>query len=716
MAKIYETTIKLNAALGKQYSQTFAAAQKMTNGYSDELMEMQNKAAGMSGLASLGDQIQSLQSEMDKAGGGTEDQTNRLKYLTNEYETLSTQLSGSVVAFSDMAKNAEAVTDAFESQEIAAKSLAQTEQALNDVESVKAQRKEVERLKKLYESMPNKQLASDLKAQEKALSKLEHQTGLTGRSMDQLEKRQSKLLHSRTIKKFSDAASKAFGKTQGAAKAMAGGVAKAAKVFGAALAATTAAVGVFANETGQKLADTEQRARQFGMDTDVFQGFEYSMKKNGVERDQYIDGLQTLQERMVEALKEPGEMRDNFAKLGITMGDLKKKNVGEVFKQMAGNAHMLGTEAEQTKMGLDMLGGEGGKIMAAMAKEGIAGMEADFSEAQKLGAIATEDQIKNAMKYQDSVHQMAAAWDAIKQTIGNAVMPVVTKFMDTINKWLKENPEAIQKVGDAVKKVADSVSTIFTQYIVPYIGPTIDFFIEWGPLIAGVAATVAGFVGIIQAVTAATAIWNAVVAMNPVVLVVMAIIAAVGLAVYLIVKYWDDIVAAWDYCVKKLNEGIDWIVDMFLSIPDKLSSIGTSLISFFTGVMDSVKGVFKSGINWVISKINGLSFTVPDWVPEIGGSTIGANIPMLAAGGIATRPTTALIGEGGEPEAVLPLSKLDSLMGGGMGGISLTITQNISLNGSGNVEEQAKRGAASGAQDLAAQIEAIMRRNYRLAM
>ena len=38
------------------------------------------------------------------------------------------------------------------------------------------------------------------------------------------------------------------------------------------------------------------------------------------------------------------------------------------------------------------------------------------------------------------------------------------------------------------------------------------------------------------------------------------------------------------------------------------------------------------------------------------------SLPRLAAGGIATAPTLAEIGEGGEPEAVLPLSKLAALL------------------------------------------------------
>lgn len=46
---------------------------------------------------------------------------------------------------------------------------------------------------------------------------------------------------------------------------------------------------------------------------------------------------------------------------------------------------------------------------------------------------------------------------------------------------------------------------------------------------------------------------------------------------------------------------------------------------------------------------------------------MGANIPTipaLASGGVVTKPTMALIGEGNESEAVMPLSKLSALMSG----------------------------------------------------
>ena len=77
--------------------------------------------------------------------------------------------------------------------------------------------------------------------------------------------------------------------------------------------------------------------------------------------------------------------------------------------------------------------------------------------------------------------------------------------------------------------------------------------------------------------------------------------------------------------------------------------------------LNGLLGFVESACNWIVSKINSLSFDVPDWVPVIGGSSFGfdlryISIPRLAEGGIATSSILANIGERGK-EAVLPLDR-----------------------------------------------------------
>ena len=91
--------------------------------------------------------------------------------------------------------------------------------------------------------------------------------------------------------------------------------------------------------------------------------------------------------------------------------------------------------------------------------------------------------------------------------------------------------------------------------------------------------------------------------------------------------------------------------------------------------VETMVGVFKTVFNSIATiwnnTIGKLSFKVPDWVPGIGGKGFDVpDIPMLAAGGIVTSPTLAMIGEAG-PEAVIPLDRM-----GQMGGNNVTIHVN----------------------------------------
>lgn len=66
------------------------------------------------------------------------------------------------------------------------------------------------------------------------------------------------------------------------------------------------------------------------------------------------------------------------------------------------------------------------------------------------------------------------------------------------------------------------------------------------------------------------------------------------------------------------------------------SNAWNGIKSVFSDIFDTIGGVFKSVINTVISAINTvinainkISWDVPDWVPGIGGSTFGFNIPTV---------------------------------------------------------------------------------------
>ncbi|MCK9628462.1 MAG: hypothetical protein M0R37_07710 [Bacteroidales bacterium] len=114
------------------------------------------------------------------------------------------------------------------------------------------------------------------------------------------------------------------------------------------------------------------------------------------------------------------------------------------------------------------------------------------------------------------------------------------------------------------------------------------------------------------------------------------------------------------------------IVGFVTSIPDRIASVGAKIANAIKGPINAViKG-------WNALRIPGfkVKINMPSPVPDInfGWGGMGLpDIPALAAGGIAMRPTLAMIGERG-PEAVVPLGGRG---GKGVGGVTLIFNGNI---------------------------------------
>ena len=101
-----------------------------------------------------------------------------------------------------------------------------------------------------------------------------------------------------------------------------------------------------------------------------------------------------------------------------------------------------------------------------------------------------------------------------------------------------------------------------------------------------------------------------------------------------------------------LVNAVKVIVDVVKAVTPVVEPVITGIIGLIQGIADTAVSV----VNFVIRALNKLSFTVPDWVPVIGGSQFGFNLkeialPQFAQGGIATRPSIA--GEEG-PETIIP--------------------------------------------------------------
>jgi hypothetical protein len=170
----------------------------------------------------------------------------------------------------------------------------------------------------------------------------------------------------------------------------------------------------------------------------------------------------------------------------------------------------------------------------------------------------------------------------------------------------------------------------------------------------------------------------------------LAIAAVAGIAAFIILK-WDTI-KAWT--IRIFTAVVDWVKGAAQGVLNWVKSNWPYIVGFFTGpiglvaayiykhwdqvvsfftklpgrisratagLFDGIKDAFRSSINWVIGKWNGLSFSIPGvnthipGVGHVGGFTLGTpNIPYLAKGGRITDAGLAVVGDAGAELLNLP--------------------------------------------------------------
>jgi hypothetical protein len=141
-----------------------------------------------------------------------------------------------------------------------------------------------------------------------------------------------------------------------------------------------------------------------------------------------------------------------------------------------------------------------------------------------------------------------------------------------------------------------------------------------------------------------------------------------------IIRFFTDVFsgdweAAWED-VKDIFSGI-W-EGIKAKVGFILNPVLASFESFINHIID--------GLNWLIDQINKISFDVPDWVPGIGGKTMGFDIshvhsvtlPRLATGGYvaANTPQLAIVGDNKrEGEIIAPESKIAEAVAAGFAAV-----------------------------------------------
>ena len=551
----------------------------------------------------------------------------------------------------------------------------------------------------------------EISATESYLNHLENEAKQTNDVLGQTAE-QPKSKFQQLKDKIKEAGNSASDSAKGGFTVMKGALANlAAQGIQKAVSGLKSLIGKF-TELGQKADDINTLSKQTGISTEDLQKMEYASELIDVEVSDITSSLKKMKKNMTST---SSATVDAWAQLGISVrnGNGELRNSTDVFYETLEALSKVSNETERDTLAMTLFG-KSADSLAGIVDDGGQALRQMGDEAERVGAVMSQDTLDNANKFNDAIDKIKATGQGVFAQIGGEIAeelaPELEEMQSEFQEWISsdEGKEFIHELAEGIKGLIHLIVDV------------VKFVVENKEFV----------VGAIMAVVTAVNVLNAVLLANPIGL----IIEAIGLVIAAIVLLAEN----WDEVCNAISEAWDAVCEFFATLWDKnmeiltgawnfIKGIGIAIGEFFKGIWDGIansfksvwngiksffsdfweglKNVCKSGINGIIRILNGMISAVNVILTPLRaiimavGNLFGAEwslndvaipkIPMLAKGGKMTSGS-AIFGEAG-PElltvangtaTVTPLTSSDK------GGTSAGNSYEINIETVNNYDSQ----------------------------
>ena len=322
---------------------------------------------------------------------------------------------------------------------------------------------------------------------------------------------------------------------------------------------------------------------------------------------------------------------------------------------------------------------------------------------------------------------IAEAFSAVQAVVG----PLLSPVMDLVSQLF--SGDTFSQLGSVLAGLSGPLQSL-TQYLQPIIGAFLQMAQNVFPVFVAVGQTVAGAISqIFQALSPLMApLQQLAMFIFP---AISAVLGAVGQAFINLVNMVmppitgliSFLMPAFQGLLTILQNVINFITNIFTA---NWSAAWQNVTNIFGTIWGGIVGLVKGPINAVIGiinsaigAINSISVTIPDWVPLVGGQTLGFNIPqipMLATGGTIEQPMLAVVGDA--PETIVPHGNTPrnrALLGEAAAGVGASIggtvvNFNVTITGGADAAS-VTQGVLEAEEELERRLDAYFAKKARLS-
>lgn len=381
-------------------------------------------------------------------------------------------------------------------------------------------------------------------------------------------------------------------------------------------------------------------AERVGWSAKALQEFSYAAKFSNMTSEEFTGSLEFMNKRMGQLRAGTGPLVSGLQKVSpVLLKQIKAAKSNEEAFDLMVSAIQKVDDADKKDYLSNLFFGTNN--MTHLANQGADGLKRLRKEANETGNVLGDDALKASSAFNDSMSRLTEVISGFSKTIGAKLLPIITPIIERITKWVMANRELIatkiekfieklanwlqridfekifkgvQKAANVIGKFIDMIGGMENAFIALLVimnGGLISSFIGLGLSITKLIGMIVPFKAILSvlgsviikiASVAIPLMIKGFIALGTAIMTtpvgwIMAAIAAIAGAAYLIYKNWEPIkeffTGLWDGIVEAFSGAWDFIKDSVSKMGQWV--LEKSGISTVLKVIDKVKGWFSSG-------------------------------------------------------------------------------------------------------------------------
>ena len=250
-----------------------------------------------------------------------------------------------------------------------------------------------------------------------------------------------------------------------AGSAFGGGLKKGLAVAGAATAAVagaTAAAGkAFMDAAGDVAAygdNIDKMSQKVGISAEAYQEWDFIAQHSGTS----MESLKTSFKTMANAAQDG---KEEFKTLGLSLDEVKNMSTEDLFSAVISGLQGMEEGTERTAVASALLG-KGATELGALLNTSAADTEAMRQQVHDLGGVMSNEAVKDAAAYQDSLQNLQTGLTGLKNNMIAEFLPGVTTVMDGLTAIVSGDSEGglamvDQGINDFVNNLTELAPQMF---------------------------------------------------------------------------------------------------------------------------------------------------------------------------------------------------------------------------------------------------------------